>query len=66
MFLGFDFLFVLVDFGVFDGFLGGVGLTFGDFLFEFVNPAFDIGKFLGAGKEWVAFGANFHFYFFDG
>ena len=45
---------------------GGVGLAFGHFLFEFVDSTFNIGKFLSTGKERMAFGTDFHFYFFNG
>ncbi len=47
------------SFWLFGGFSSSVGFTFGYFLLEFVDSTFDVGKFLGAGKERVAVGADF-------
>jgi len=41
-------------------------LSFGHFLFEFIDSTFDVGKFLSTGKERMALGTDFYFYFFDG
>ena len=65
--LGFGFLFSFTfDLFLFGGLSGGVGLAFGHFLFKFVDSTFNIGEFLSTGKERVAFGPDFHFYFFNG